>query len=120
MNKLLLEMSKVSLTSRDSLTMDDVLSALDTDMVTIPLHKTLTDHNIPVRLIPFLPLTREHLRMCATRLAMGQGIELSDMQVDKILDQVQYFSKELPLFAKTGCKQISAKLDLLMGADLDL
>eukprot|EP00090_Calanus_glacialis_P014993 TRINITY_DN23886_c0_g1_i1.p1 TRINITY_DN23886_c0_g1~~TRINITY_DN23886_c0_g1_i1.p1 ORF type:complete len:363 (-),score=110.48 TRINITY_DN23886_c0_g1_i1:597-1586(-) len=120
-NKLLLEMSKNSLTShRDSLTIENVLSVLDADMVTIPLHKTLTDHNIPVRLVPFLPLTREHLRMCATRLAMGQGIELSDMQVDKILDQVQYFSKELPLFAKTGCKQISAKLDLLMGADLDL
>ena len=119
-NKLLLEMSKNSLTSRDSLTMHDVLSVLVADMVTIPLHKTLADHNIPVRLVPFLPLTREHLSMCATRLAMKQGIKISDMQVNKILNQVQYFSKELPIFAKTGCKQISAKLDLLMGADLDL
>ena len=122
-NKLLLEMFKNSVTSRrDSLTIENVLSVLDADMVTltIPLHKTLTDHNIPVRLVPFLPLTREHLRMCAFRLAMGQGITISDMQVNKILDQVHYFSKELPIFSKTGCKQISAKIDLLMGADLDL
>eukprot|EP00092_Neocalanus_flemingeri_P060222 GFUD01072158.1.p1 GENE.GFUD01072158.1~~GFUD01072158.1.p1 ORF type:complete len:412 (-),score=128.90 GFUD01072158.1:286-1461(-) len=119
-NKLLLKMSKKSLASRDSVTSEEILSVLSADQVDIPLHRTLTGHNIPVKLVPFLPLTREHLRMCATRLATGQGIKISDMQVTMILDQVQYFSKELPIFAKTGCKQISAKLDQMMGANLDL
>ena len=119
-NRLLLEMSKNSLASRDSLTSDEILSVLAADQVTIPLHRTLADYNIPVKLVPFLPLTREHLRMCTTRLAMGQGIKISDMQINMILDQVHYFSKEFPIFAKTGCKQISAKLDLMMGANLDL
>ena len=56
-NKLLLEMSPL------------VLSVSDAYLMTISLHKTLTDRNIQVRLVPFLPLTREHLMMCATRLA---------------------------------------------------
>ena len=119
-NRLLLEMSKTSLSSRDTLTSEHVLSALAADKVNIPLHKTLQASSIPVKLVPFLPLTREHLRMCVNRLVMEQGIAISDLQVNIILDQVQYFSKDLPIFAKTGCKQISAKLDLLMGANFDL
>jgi len=114
-NRLLLEMSKTSLSARDSLTSEHVMSALAADQVNIPLYKTLQASNIPVKLIPFLPLSREHLRMCSKRLALEQGITISDLQVNMILDQVQYFSKDLPIFAKTGCKQISAKLDQLMG-----
>jgi len=104
-NKLLLDMAKSSLTSRDTVTYDEIMDAVEDQRDSIPLHKVLTDHNIPVKLVPFLPLTRDHLRMCAIKVAKEQGMDMSDGQVNMILDQVQYFSKEFPIFAKTGCKQ---------------
>jgi len=119
-NKVMLEMAKTSLASRDKVVYDDIMEALEDEKANIPLYTALTDHNISVKLIPFLPLTRDHLRMCVTKLAREQGISISDKKVDTILDQVQYFSKDLPIFAKTGCKQISAKLDLMMGTSLEL
>jgi len=116
-NKILLDMAKTSLTSRETVTYDEVMEAVEDQKDNIPLHNALTDLNIPVKMVPFLPLTRDHLRRCAIKVANEQGMNISDEQLDTILDQVHYFSKDLPVFAKTGCKQISAKVDLMVGSE---
>jgi len=119
-NKLILERARTSTASRDMIKYDDVMEALNDQRDSIPLYKSLLAHNLPVRLIPFMPLTRDHLRKCAKKVAGEQGLSITDKQMNHILDQVHYFSKDFPMFAKTGCKQISTKVDLLMGGSLEL
>jgi hypothetical protein len=98
------------------------------------------DYNVPVQVIPFLPLTREHVRQCiAAELRYiniflyfsfsykvnmliptfvtvqsvpvpiytcpcrrHNGASMKSTSVNNLLDQVQFFSQDFPIFAKTG------------------
>jgi len=70
--------------------------------------------------IPYLPLTREHIRSCIKSELRSSGATMTGQEINNILDHVQFFSKELPIFAKTGCKKISSKVVMALGGHLDL
>lgn len=58
-------------------------------------------------LIPFLPLTRDHVTQCIWKEVILQGggnIVFTPEQVQWVLDQTKFFSKSFPLLATRGCK----------------
>lgn len=118
-NKFMLEKTKL-LEVREKITGEEVREHLKEHKVDIPLVTTLADYNIPVKIIPFLPLTREHVRLCVGREVTRHRATLSTKDLNQILDQVQFFSQDFPIFAKTGCKQISARVNLALGGTSDL
>jgi len=118
-NKFMLEKTKL-LEVREKITGEEVREHLKEHKVEIPLVTTLADYNIPVKIIPFLPLTREHVRLCVGREVTRHHATLSAKDLSQILDQVQFFSQDFPIFAKTGCKQIAARVNLALGGTSEL
>jgi hypothetical protein len=72
----------------------DILSEAE-----IPCYDEISSHKIPVRVIPFLPLTRDHVRSCVKREIDNQGLSATDSEVEKVLDDVSFFSEDFPYVA---------------------
>ena len=62
--------------------------------------------------VPFLPLERRHVRMCAEKEAADRNISLAEADLVSIVDSLSYWPQETQLYSTTGCKRISNKLDL--------
>jgi len=118
-NRLMLDRHR-QLLARERVTGDEVREELRQQAADIPLVANLADYNIPVKVIPYLPLTREHVRQCVGRELQNHHATLSAKDLNNLLDQVQFFSQDFPVFAKTGCKQISARVNLALGANSEL
>ncbi|KJH50686.1 Torsin [Dictyocaulus viviparus] len=70
----------------------------------------LVDH-----FVPFLPLERQHVILCAISYLKSQGradLAADDELVQSIADSLQYFPREQEIFSSSGCKRIAAKADL--------
>ena len=104
-----LEHAKDNLENRERMKYVDILG----DVIgsgTVPLYSNLVDFSIPIHILPFLPLTREHIRECTKKLYNSKNIILSPLEIQRIVDQISFFSPEFPIFAKHGCKQVVAKM----------
>lgn len=72
--------------------------------------------SIMTHLVPFLPLSRDTVRSCLTKLARDQGIHLSSHQVEAVLQMQQVTLAGDTEVVSTGCKQVVSKMDLVRGA----
>ena len=115
------EMREKGSDGRESMEHEAAVEALLSEGASVPFHNSglLTNHGIPVRLVPFLPLTRSHVRRCVWREISKHGLRATDVDVDKILADLEYFSEGdgadgNPL-SRTGCKQVASKVDLYLG-----
>ena len=77
-----------------------------------------SDAQISVDVVPYLPLGRESVRRCvAWTLVNKHNLHLSMYEVrkaaDMILEQLQFYNSEYPIFSAFGCKQVASKVDLL-------
>ena len=70
----------------------------------------MEEYNIPVWLVPLLPLTREHVRQCIHRLLLERKVLIKQLDVSAILDTLTFFSPKLPIFSRLGCKPLAEKL----------
>jgi len=75
--------------------------------------RNLIDHYIP-----FLPLERKHIRLCIhdyIQLKYGSRIprreKIGDF-IEKVAEEIEYFPRDSQVYARTGCKRISAKVDV--------
>ena len=83
------------------------------------LSSLLSLHNgrsVITHLVPFLPLSRDTVRSCLTKLARDQGIHLSSHQVEAVLQMQQVTLAGDTEVVSTGCKQVVSKMDLVRGA----
>jgi len=119
-NRFMLEKAKVGLDQLELVDGDQIRRHLKDEKVVLPIHNFLSEYNIPSVVIPYLPLTREHIRSCIKSELRSSGATMTGQEINNILDHVQFFSKELPIFAKTGCKKISSKVVMALGGHLDL
>ena len=85
--------------------------------VEVPCYKSISKQDIPIRVIPFLPLTRDHVRQCVRRQTSSRGLSASEKEIERVVKDVSFFSEESPWLSKTGCKQIAGKVDLHIGAE---
>ena len=107
-NQHTLDLARDNLEMRESLKHEDIVNVLHKTS-SIPLYQTLLDFSVPVQIIPFLPLTRDHIRSCTKRLYSSKDIVIKYQELQSIVDQVTFFSQDNPIFAKHGCKQVAAK-----------
>ncbi|XP_023337373.1 torsin-2A [Eurytemora carolleeae] len=119
-NRYMLEKVKEGFSSLDTVEGDSIRKHLQEDKVSLPLQAFLSEYNIPVHVIPFLPLTRDQVRSCIHAELRRNHMTMSKDDINKVLDQVQFFNKELPIFAKTGCKKIMSKVNIALNGHLDL
>ena len=74
--------------------------------------QTLYDMKVIRHFVPFLPLEKSHVKRCIETDLKEKGHAVKREMVDHIADQFQYFPDWLPVFSKTGCKQVTSKVDL--------
>jgi len=80
----------------------------------LPLQSFLKEYSINHEVIPYLPLTRESVRLCILAELRESKSSLSKVEVSKIMDQIPFFSPHLPIFSKVGCKKVAAKVMLAL------
>ncbi len=105
---------------RDGLTRRDLSSALDGGGGggggdPLPCVSQLRRSGVRVRAVPFLPLSREHVRQCARREIRSQGLDATEEDVEAVVGQLAFFSEDFPVLARSGCKQVAGKVDVYLG-----
>jgi len=99
---------------RQDITLSMVTSSmLKLEEVQLPVPSLRTN------LIPFLPLTRDHVIQCIWKQVMDQGggnIVFTPDQVQWVLEQTEFFSTSFPLFATDGCKRVAENVGVVIAA----
>ena len=117
-NNHVLEHSKDNLENRERINQENLLEDV-LDSGTVPLlYSNLVDFSIPVYILPFLPLTREHIRECTKKLYNSKNMVLTPLDTQRMLDQISFFSQDYPIYAKHGCKQVAAKMKTMKSPEL--
>ncbi|XP_078687019.1 torsin-1A-like [Branchiostoma floridae x Branchiostoma belcheri] len=63
-------------------------------------------------LVPFLPLEREHVLKCAEVKLATDGRTDSMETAQRIVDEMQFYPGDRPVFSKYGCKRLSVRVDM--------
>lgn len=85
--------------------------------VELPLRSHLRDQKIEHRLVPFLPLTREHVKQCIVKEVIVQGGGTPTREdVRLIMDGMEFFSDAFPVFSAAGCKRVAGKVAYLLAS----
>jgi len=119
-NKYLLELSKDNLSKRDKVTVDDIMVYLKQENAKVPLQKSIVDFNVPVHVVPFLPMTREHVRDCISSELRNSNSQMKTKDVNSLLDNMSFFSPDFPIFSTDGCKQVSHRVNTFVGHKREL
>ncbi|XP_035683219.1 torsin-1A-like [Branchiostoma floridae] len=77
-------------------------------------HSSLIEKNLIDVFIPFLPLERQHVKLCIRDDLRAKGHTVTEDVVTKVADELQYFPDREQLYSKSGCKRVSQKVDLIM------
>ena len=77
-------------------------------------HSSLIEKNLISAFVPFLPLERQHVKLCVEDDLLAKGFTPQNDIVSKVADELLYFPSETKLFSKSGCKRVSQKVDLIV------
>lgn len=77
-------------------------------------HSSLIEKNLIDYFIPFLPLERSHIKMCAKADLELKRFPVTEKILNSIADELLYFPEDLKVFSKSGCKKVSSKVDYIM------
>ncbi|CAB4069021.1 TOR1 [Lepeophtheirus salmonis] len=73
----------------------------------------LLKRGIRVSIVPFLPLTRDHVRKCIAREMNLQGISyFPQSEVNNFMEEMSFFASDFPIFSSVGCKKIHHELSV--------
>ena len=64
--------------------------------------------------VPFLPLERHHVKQCVAAELIRRNEVPKEQILEKVVEELQYFPKNDPVFSTTGCKMVSKKVDLYL------
>ncbi|CAL4060221.1 unnamed protein product [Meganyctiphanes norvegica] len=83
------------------------------------LHKSdIILHNLIDYYVPFLPLERKHVELCAKEEFKRRGKRPTAQRTNQVVDKLIYWPKEAKLFSTTGCKRVAQKVSFIL-ADED-
>jgi hypothetical protein len=77
-------------------------------------HSSLIDKNLISAFVPFLPLERQHVKLCVEDELRKKRYHISESILNKVADELQYFPIETKLFSKSGCKRVAEKVDYIL------
>ena len=78
-------------------------------------HSSLIEKNLIDYFIPFMPMERSHIKMCAAADLEKKGYPVTDSILNRVADELLYFPEDQKVFSESGCKKISSKVDYVMG-----
>ena len=78
-------------------------------------HTSLIEQHLIDYFVPFLPLERVHVKMCAKVDLKAKKHFIDDDVLNRIADEMLYFPDDTKVFSKSGCKKVSSKVDIVLG-----
>ncbi|KAK3104122.1 hypothetical protein FSP39_024589 [Pinctada imbricata] len=99
--------------TRDSITMEDIIPVI-TDSSEDEWYGKLLKDNIIDQIVPFLPLTYEHVKLCIKRDVLRKQKKFSENVMNSVLEELNFFTPQdqSEKYSYTGCKRVSDKVDL--------
>ena len=64
--------------------------------------------------VPFLPLERHHVKQCVAAELIRRNEVPKEHILENVVDELQYFPKEDPLFSSNGCKMVAKKVSIYL------
>lgn len=103
--------------SREDIRVEQITQMLSDANIKLPMESHLRENGFQTTLVPFLPLTREHVTKCVIKemLAQGGGVP-SRQDIRLILEEMEFFSESFPIFSTSGCKRIAGKVSFLLAS----
>lgn len=77
-------------------------------------HSDLIRHHLIDYFIPFLPMEREHVKLCAAAEMRAQGLLVTERVLNAVVDEHVYWPAKEQLYVTSGCKKVRSKLDVLI------
>ena len=77
-------------------------------------HSSLIEKNLIDYFVPFMPLERSHIKMCARADLEQKGHPITEQNLNNIADEILYFPEDLKVFSQSGCEKVSSKVDYIM------
>lgn len=77
-------------------------------------HSSLIEKNLISLFVPFLPLEREHVKLCIRDDLLSKNQSVTDELINSVADTLQYEPQDNPIFSKSGCKRVSQKVDFMI------
>jgi len=91
--------------AREDLQLGDVVPHLSLEVYS-KLSSNLIDQTVP-----FLPLERRHVALCAEAELKQRQVDITSELVDNILNSLMYFPKDVSLFSSSGCRRVAQLID---------
>ena len=94
--------------------LDEALNVNEFNAKTGFWHSSLIEKHLIDYFIPFLPLERSHIKMCAKADLELKGYSVTEEILNRVADEMLYSPEDLKVFSKSGCKKVSSKVDYIM------
>lgn len=94
--------------------LDEALNLNEFNAKTGFWHSSLIEKHLIDYFIPFLPLERSHIKMCAKADLELKGYPVTEEILNRVADEMLYSPEDLKVFSKSGCKKVSSKVDYIM------
>lgn len=77
-------------------------------------YSSVIDKNLVSAFVPFLPLERQHVKMCIEDSIKRKSLSSrkNPHLVDNIADELEYSPSDVKLFSSSGCKRVDEKVNL--------
>ncbi|KAM8930603.1 torsin-3A [Pelodytes ibericus] len=63
--------------------------------------------------VPFLPLERAHVKLCARDSYVARGLPYTETALDTVIEELLFVPKEEKLFSAQGCKLVTQRINFL-------
>ena len=73
----------------------------------------IIDHHLIDFHVPFLPLERKHVRMCAEVEFKRAGKHVNSERLDAVADELEYFPKGENVYSVSGCKNVKRLVQVM-------
>jgi len=83
-------------------------------------YSSVIDKNLVSAFVPFLPLERQHVKLCIQDNADAKRIRLDEEKINAIADELEYGPADIQVFSSSGCKRIDEKVNLYRSRRFEL
>lgn len=77
-------------------------------------HSRLVQENLIDVFVPFLPLEKQHVRLCARDAFLSQELLYTEEALDEVAKMMVYVPKEEQIFSSQGCKSIAQRINYFL------
>ncbi|XP_063795818.1 torsin-3A isoform X3 [Pseudophryne corroboree] len=63
--------------------------------------------------VPFLPLERRHVKLCAQDVLVARGLPYTESDLEPVIKELLFVPKDEKVFSAQGCKQVAQRINFM-------